>query len=127
MATKLTNPPSTNVKPPNNEDELEGGQMSLLEHLEELRMRLFRSVLSIGIGMAISIFFTPTVLEIFKESNGGNKFQILDPTDSIVIFFRIALMMGAILASPMITYQILMFVIPGLTRKEKRWVLTALP
>lgn len=125
MATKLTNPPSTNVRPP--EHETDGLQMSLLEHLEELRMRLFRSVLSIAIGMAISIFFTPAVLKILVSVNGGNKLLNLNPTDPVVIFFRISLMMGMILASPMVTYQIMMFVMPGLTHKEKRWVLMALP
>jgi sec-independent protein translocase protein TatC len=125
MATKLNNAPEdTNLNP---SGEPEGAQMSLLEHLEELRMRLFRVVLSIGIGMAISVFFTNPVLSYLKESNNGNKFLLLDPTDSVVIFFRVSLLLGAILASPMVTYQIFMFVLPGLTNKEKRWVLMALP
>jgi sec-independent protein translocase protein TatC len=44
-----------------------------------------------------------------------------------VVYFKVALMLGAILASPIITYHLFMFIIPGLTKKEKRWVLLALP
>jgi sec-independent protein translocase protein TatC len=124
MDTKLIKPPETNVV--QEEEEEEGAVMSFLDHLEELRTRLFRAVIAIAIGMLISTVFTNPVLNAIKETYGDNL-QILEPTDSIVIFFRVALMLGAILASPIITYQIFMFILPGLTRKEKRWVLMALP
>ena len=100
--------------------------MSFFEHLEELRVRLFRAVLAVGIGMLVSVVITDPVLNYLKGPYGGNLI-ILDPVDSIVVFFRVSLLLGAILASPMITYQIFMFVMPGLTRKERRWVLNALP
>src|SRR5581483_4940698 len=124
MDTKLIKPPETNVV--QEEEEEEGAVMSFLDNLEELRTRLFRAVIAIAIGMLISTVFTNPVLNAIKETYGDNL-QILEPTDSIVIFFRVALMLGAILASPIITYQIFMFILPGLTRKEKRWVLMALP
>ncbi len=123
MDTKLIKPPETNTTPGAEPD---GGQMSLFEHLEELRSRLFRSVLAVGIGMAISVVFTNPILNIIKNTY-GDQLMVLEPTDSIVIFFRVTLLLGAILASPMVTYQIFMFVLPGLTRNEKRWVLMALP
>lgn len=123
MDTKLIKPPDTNVV---HKEEEEGAVMSFLDHLEELRTRLFRAVIAIAIGMLISTFFTNPMLNAIKDTYGDNL-QILEPTDSIVIFFRVALMLGAILASPIITYQVFMFVLPGLTRKEKRWVLMALP
>src|SRR5690242_6471656 len=114
MDTKLIKPPDINEQP---EEQEEGAVMGFFEHLEEMRNRLFKAVLSIGIGMALSLFFTDPVLNLLKDTY-GRPWQVLDPTDSVVIFFRVTLMLGAILASPMITYQLLMFVLPGLTRKE---------
>jgi sec-independent protein translocase protein TatC len=57
----------------------------------------------------------------------GTQLQILGPTESIVIYFRVALLAGAIFAIPYITFQLFMFIAPGLTRKEKRWIYLALP
>src|SRR5258707_3577056 len=122
MATKIS-PPETGLHP--NEDG-EGKAISFFEHLEELRVRLFRAVLAVGIGMLVSVVITDPVLNYLKSPYGGTLI-ILDPVDSIVVFFRVSLLLGAILASPMITYQIFMFVMPGLTSKERRWVLNALP
>ena len=55
------------------------------------------------------------------------QFVILGPTGGVVAFFRVSLMLGAIIAIPMITYQLLMFIFPGLTRKERRVVVLSLP
>ena len=52
---------------------------------------------------------------------------ILDPTGNILIYFKVALMVGGILSIPMVTYQLLMFVLPGLTRRERRYVLLSIP
>jgi sec-independent protein translocase protein TatC len=123
MDTKLIDSPETNTVP---EEHEEGPVMGFFEHLEELRVRLFRAVMAVGIGMAISVFFTNTVLNALKDT-AGQPLLILNPTDTVVIFFRVLLMLGAILASPVITYQLFMFVLPGLTRQERRWVLLSLP
>src|SRR5258708_178639 len=123
MDTKLIKPRETMVQPEENEG---GPLMGFFDHLEELRNRLFSAVLAIAIGMAISFVLVNPVLNLFKDTYGA-KFLVIDPTDSIVIFFRISLLLGGIIASPMITYQLLMFILPGLTGKEKRWVLGALP
>ena len=106
------------------EDEL---RMSLLEHLDELRQRLFKAALALVIGTVVGTIFASDVLEFLKRPYGEQAFVALGPTDSIVSYFRVALMIGAIISVPMITYQVLMFVLPGLTRKERRLVLTALP
>ena len=52
---------------------------------------------------------------------------ILDPTGNILIYFKVALMVGGILSIPLVTYQMLMFILPGLTSKEKRYVLLSIP
>lgn len=123
MATQVTpRDPELNTLP----QEHEGGQMTFFDHLDELRRRVTRAALSIALGMIAALFFTTPVIEAMKASY-GDRLLITGPTDSVVIFFKVALMLGAILASPIITYHLFMFVIPGLTRTEKRWVLAALP
>src|SRR5260221_10972840 len=114
MDTRLTKTSDINQQadPPE-----EPNSMTFFEHLEELRTRLFRAIFAIGIGMAIAVFFTNPVLNFIKNTY-GDQLRVLDPTDSVVIFFRVALFLGAIFASPIITYQLFMFVLPGLTGKE---------
>jgi len=105
-----------------------GPVMTIWDHIDELRQRLLRIVLSLLLGMTVSAFVTNQAIVLLMQSSGyGKPLLITTPTDSVVIFFRVALMLGAVLASPLITYQIFMFVIPGLTRQERRWVLLALP
>jgi sec-independent protein translocase protein TatC len=125
MDTKLIKPPETDTIPDTPQQE-EGAVMSFLEHVEELRMRLLRVLLGIAVGMGVALLFTNPVLNYLKDAY-GDRLLIIDPTESIVVFFRVCLLLGAVLASPYITYQLFMFILPGLTRQEKRWVFLALP
>ena len=108
-------------------------RMGLFEHLDELRQRLTRAVFSLVVGTVIGVFFTDRVLILLQapycgiESVTNCELVILDPTGNILIYFKVALMVGGILSIPMVTYQLLMFILPGLTRKEKRYVLLSIP
>lgn len=132
MAAKITRtptqptPPAPDDLPPDQVEEQEGAVMGIWEHITELRDRLLKIIYSVIVGMIISAFFTETVIALMIAPY-GDKLGLINPTDSIVVYFKVALMLGAILASPIITYHVFMFIIPGLTRKEKRWVLLALP
>ncbi|MBK8021396.1 MAG: twin-arginine translocase subunit TatC [Chloroflexi bacterium] len=100
--------------------------MTLLEHLNELRQRLTRAALGLAVGVIVGFPLAGPMLGYLKEPY-GDRFQALDPTNPVISYFRVALMIGAILTIPWTTYQVLMFVIPGLTRKEKGMVFRALP
>ena len=124
MATKIQQaPPPSPPQVPDDGHEL---RMSLLEHLEELRDRLFKAAIGLVIGTSIGALFAGEIFKFLLQPY-GRTLQILDPTGSVTNYFRVALMVGAILAIPLITYQIMMFIIPGLTNRERRLVLTALP
>jgi sec-independent protein translocase protein TatC len=99
---------------------------TLLEHLNELRSRLFHAVIVLVLTVLFSAVFTSTILKYLIKPY-GTELQVLGPTESVVIYFRVALLSGAIIAMPYITLQLFLFVAPGLTRKEKRWVYLALP
>lgn len=108
------------------EEEVGGPQMSFFDHLEELRQRLFKAAIALVIGVVFGFFAAGPVLE-YLVAPYGERLQVLGPTESVVSYFRVSLMVGGILAIPVITYQLLMFILPGLTRKESRMLLMALP
>ncbi|MCA0458067.1 MAG: twin-arginine translocase subunit TatC [Chloroflexi bacterium] len=104
----------------------EGGQMGLFEHLDELRRRLFVSVIALVIGVIGGIAVATPVLEFLSQPY-GRAFIVLDPTGGIVQYFRVAILVGASLALPIMIYEVLMFILPGLTGKEKKILLLSIP
>jgi sec-independent protein translocase protein TatC len=100
--------------------------MSFLEHLEDLRKRLFWSALAIAGGFLlcwykakeIFQFLQAPVLEVLPK---GTKLAYTNLTEPFMLYINIALLAGTIVASPVILYQIWLFVAPGLYRNEKRW------
>lgn len=104
------------------------GEMTLMEHLLELRTRITWVAISVVIGM--SVFFVPkigfAVIEFLMRpaTHGNASFhaQAITPMENVVVYFRVALLGGISIAMPMIVYQSLRFVGPALTRTEKMWV-----
>ncbi|GAB4571057.1 MAG: twin-arginine translocase subunit TatC [Anaerolineae bacterium] len=103
--------------------------MGFLDHLAELRDRLIRAFLGLAVTTGLSMVFANQVLRYLTTPIGQDDFllQTLGPTEGVVIYFRVALLSGAILAIPWITWQLWMFIAPGLTRSEKRYILLSLP
>jgi sec-independent protein translocase protein TatC len=103
-------------------------EMTLGEHLVELRDRLVRACISIGIAFVAGLVIAyPLLQKIREDAQAAQGLDIGSPTDVITIYFKTALYVAIGLAFPLILYQLLAFVAPGLTRKEKRVVYTALP
>lgn len=102
------------------------GQMTLLEHLEELRDRLIRSFIAVVVCTFIAAAFTKQILSLLIAPY-GSKLQVLGPTEGIAIYFRVALTAGLVLAMPVLVYQLLMFILPGLEQNEKRYVQWGVP
>jgi sec-independent protein translocase protein TatC len=107
-------------------EESEG--MSIWDHLKELRGRLFKALIALGVTTIASFVFAQRFLEVLAVPVGGlQNLQAVDITESIGVFMRVSLLSGVVLAMPVIVYQLLMFVLPGLTPDEKRWVYLAVP
>ena len=126
---KATHPSNT----PMNEEQLpEAGNLTLLEHLNELRIRLTYVAVALLVTTALSFAFAEPVLQYllgpYAESvNGVVELQTLEPTEGIETFFKVSLLAGAIFSMPVILYQFWQFIVPGLTRDEKRYVYIFLP
>ena len=104
-------------------------QMTLLGHLEELRDRLVVSAIAVGVCTVISAAFTPWILRFLNSFLPGEdgKLITLAPTEGIAVYFRVALTAGLVLAMPVLVYQLLMFILPGLEENEKRYVFWGVP
>ncbi|MFN3928237.1 MAG: twin-arginine translocase subunit TatC [Thermoflexus sp.] len=100
----------------------------LLEHLEELRQRLLRSLIALGIGTGIGLLIADRVIDFLAAPVGGRAGLVsIDVTESIAAYMRVALLTGFTLAFPYIVYQILAFIYVGLLPHERRLVLLLVP
>jgi sec-independent protein translocase protein TatC len=102
-------------------------KMPLMEHLRELRRRLIVSVAALLLGMGLALPLCPAVLNGLKAMCTVCHFQVLDPTEGFVTYFRVAMVLGMVLATPVILYQIVAFVRPALYPREQRYLLRLLP
>ena len=102
-------------------------KISILGHLNELRSRFIKSLIALVVGTGISAVFTFRVLEFLKGPAGDTPLVYIDPTEFITTYFKVALLGGFILAMPVVLYQMVMFAAPGLTPREKRYVLVSVP
>ncbi len=104
----------------------EGARMGIFEHLDELRRRFFVAALALVVGTIGGVAVATPVLEFLRKPY-GQAFLVTDPTGGVVQYFRVAIMVGASLAIPVVTYEVLMFILPGLTGKEKKLLVMSLP
>jgi len=91
--------------------------MSVLEHLKELRRRLFISVLFILAGAVASFAFVEQILDLLTR---GIDLIYIRPAEAFMAHIRVAFTAGLLVASPVIFYQLLAFLAPALKKKEKR-------
>lgn len=103
-------------------------EMTLIDHIEELRRRLLISLIALGVGVAISLFFGDRLVQLLTLPIGGlQKLQSIEITENLGVYMRVSLVAGVILASPVILYEVFLFLLPGLKPNEKRSVLWAMP
>ncbi|HEY8551929.1 MAG TPA: twin-arginine translocase subunit TatC [Thermaerobacter sp.] len=95
---------------------------SLVEHLSELRLRIIYSALAVAAGTAIGFVYARPVLAWLIERGPDVRLVALAPAEAFLVTLRIAVLLGLALASPVVVYQALRFVWPGLTETERRYV-----
>lgn len=101
-------------------------QLSFVEHLEELRRRLFFSALAVVIAAIGSYFFIDFIIDLIEAPARGLDFIYISPPELFVAYMRIAVICGLALASPVVLYQFWKFVKPALNKREQRYLLFAL-
>jgi len=128
-------PPDPPKDEPEEEDTDDDGmlRMSFLEHLEELRGRLLKALLGIGVAFVLSLYFTHDLWEIISapapralELNGVKdpRLAVLTPTEAFsVIWIKLPILTAIFLSSPWVLYQVWAFIAPGLYKRERRWAI----
>lgn len=109
--------------------EPQGGEMTIVEHLLELRTRV--TIMAVAVVIGMGFFFIPafgfTAIEFLLSPARATvpdfRPQAIEPLENLSIYFKVALLGGVTLAMPVIVYQLMRFVTPALTRQEKKWII----
>jgi sec-independent protein translocase protein TatC len=107
--------------------EPEDKPMSIVEHLDELRRRLMWMIGSLLVGVAVGFAFVKQMLDFLEGPLHGMKLYINAPLDPLFAFVKISVAFGLVVASPVILYQLTAYVLPALSRKERRMLFSYLP
>ena len=102
-------------------------QASIIEHLEELRDRLIKSAIALTVTTLFSFVFAKQFLQLLVAPMGATPPVSSSPTTNIVVFTKVALISGVALAMPVLVYQLISFIAPGLTRQEKKYLYFVVP
>jgi Tat protein translocase TatC len=108
------------------------GEMPFLDHLEELRSRILRSLAAVVLGCALGLWLVQRfqLVSLLKEPIApyltGGKLVVTSPTEPVMIVFKLGLLVGLVLASPVILWQTWAFLAPALYAREKRALVPSL-
>lgn len=95
--------------------------MPLVDHLAELRRRLAISLLAVAIGSVVGFYFAPQLISILKAPLHMAKPLVYTGLgDAFLINLKLAIVVGIVVAMPVLVWQLWAFVSPGLTREERR-------
>jgi sec-independent protein translocase protein TatC len=102
--------------------------MTLTEHLEELRWCILKSVLAVVLASSVCYFFSDAIFgfvvaPLRRNLQPGQSLIGTSVTEAFFVEIKVALAAGVLFSCPVIFYQIWRFVAPGLSGREKRWVL----
>ncbi len=97
--------------------------MTFLDHLEELRKRIFYSLIALGVTAVVGFFFSQRVLNLLTRLVPSLVF--LTPSEAFVVQLKVALVTGLFLAAPVIFYQFWRFVRPALQEHEAKYIAVA--
>lgn len=115
------------------QDEGDGSEAGILEHLNELRIRVTWAAGFVVVGTIIGFAFAEPLLQYLLKPyskfspEGAQLLQTLRPTEGIETFFKVALLFGFTLTMPFILHQFWMFIAPALSKKERRYVYVFIP
>ena len=112
--------------------------MTVIEHLSELRSRIFKALIAIVLGAVVGfIWYDHGLLEFLKEpycalpsdlrwppGSKGCTLLFLDPAGGLLLRLKIAMLVGVIVSAPFWLYQLWAFITPGLHKNERRWAIS---
>lgn len=111
---------------PQEDDASDDGRMSFLDHLDELRTRLIRSLLAVVVGFLVAFAFIERIFAFIMRPlqevlPDGGRLIYTEPAEAFLLYMKVAALVGLLLATPVVLYQVWLFVAPGLYANEKRF------
>ncbi|HCS39249.1 MAG: twin-arginine translocase subunit TatC [Anaerolineaceae bacterium] len=104
------------------------GKMTILSHINELRKRLLVAVVALAVTTLASFAFSQTLAELLAKPIGGlSAMASIEVTENVTAFMKISLLSGVVLSMPVIVFEILAFVLPGLNNNERKWIWFVIP
>ena len=103
----------------------QGGKMSFLDHLDELRKRIIYALVSVVLGFIVAVFFLDPIFNFVMAPmqaalEPGQRLIFTDPTEALMLKLKMAVIAGLLLASPAVMSQVWLFIAPGLYSNEKK-------
>ena len=123
----MTNSSQPELPPATPESEEEGGQMTFFEHLVELRKRIINSLIAVALGAFIGVyvakyvirFVTRPMLKALVDAHLNPELIYTHPAGGFNLIITLGIYIGLVLASPVVLYQIWLFVAPALYKHER--------
>jgi len=103
-------------------DPRQTGEMPFLQHLEELRTVVIQALLACAIGAVAGWFLAPFVLEDLIRRTVGHVL-VLSPLEALNERLKLTLVIGLVISGPVVFHRIWSFIVPGLFKRERKWVL----
>lgn len=101
----------------------EGDEMALSEHIEEFSQRIVFCIINLILSTLLCFSNVKDIVKVFQAPAIGVKFLQFAPGEYFFASFKIALFSGILISSPIILYQVLLYLIPGLTKNERNIIL----
>lgn len=113
---------------PEDDDENDSSAMSLIEHLEELRWRIFKCLIAVAVGVVIAFIFRNQIIHILDAPlpltantlGGKQRLTMTGLGEAFTVTIKLSLVFGLVFALPVILYQTWAFISPGLYDREKK-------
>jgi sec-independent protein translocase protein TatC len=126
-------PPASSDSDEDEDDEDDDGmlRMSFMDHLDELRSRIIKALMGVGVAFFVSVIFAndlwqivsePAVEALTKLGYENAKLAQIKPMETFtVVWVKLPILAAIFLSSPWILYQVWAFIAPGLYKRERRW------
>lgn len=99
-------------------------EMPFWDHVEELRRRLLIILIALAVTTAGSFLFAELIIDLLAQPAGSiDALQSIEVTENVAVFMRVSLLSGVAIAMPVILYELMAFIMPGLKANEKRWMI----
>lgn len=105
--------------------ETEVSEMSIVDHLEELRRRLIICIIAIAVGSTAAYFYAQELVHFITLPAG--KLYYLNPAEAFFTYLKVSFFAGFLLVLPIVLYQVWAFVVPALTKQERNMGIVLIP